>query len=94
MTGIGKAVIGQKISATLASTGTRSISCIAGEAVHGDLGRIHPDDVVLILSQSGETEEMLRLLPPLARACQSLRSPGLRTSTLGWRPGDDRHWPA
>jgi arabinose-5-phosphate isomerase len=66
--GMGKAgLVGRKISATLASTGTRSIFLHPAEAVHGDLGRIHADDVVLILSQSGETEEVLRLLPSLAR---------------------------
>jgi arabinose-5-phosphate isomerase len=55
--------IGQKISATLASTGTRSHWLHPAEAVHGDLGRIHPQDVVFVLSQSGETEEVVRLLP-------------------------------
>jgi arabinose-5-phosphate isomerase len=66
VTGIGKAgVIGQKIMATLASTGTPSHWLHPAEAVHGDLGRIHRDDVMLILSQSGETEEIVRLLPPL-----------------------------
>jgi arabinose-5-phosphate isomerase len=69
VTGIGKAgLIGQKIMATLASTGTRSHFLHPAEAVHGDLGRVHPDDVVLALSQSGETEEIVRLLPPLADA--------------------------
>ena len=67
VTGIGKAgLIGQKIMATLASTGTRSHFLHPAEAVHGDLGRVHGDDVVLVLSQSGETEEIVRLLPPLA----------------------------
>jgi arabinose-5-phosphate isomerase len=66
VTGIGKAgLIGQKISATLASTGTRSIFLHPTEAMHGDLGRVCEDDVVLVLSQSGETEEVLRLLPSL-----------------------------
>jgi arabinose-5-phosphate isomerase len=69
VTGIGKAgLIGQKIMATLASTGTRSHFLHPAEAVHGDLGRLHGDDVVLVLSQSGETEEIVRLLPPLAEA--------------------------
>jgi arabinose-5-phosphate isomerase len=69
VTGIGKAgLIGQKIMATLASTGTRSHFLHPAEAVHGDLGRVHGDDVVLVLSQSGETEEIVRLLPPLAEA--------------------------
>ena len=67
VTGMGKAgLIGQKIVATLASTGTRSHFLNPAEAFHGDLGRIHKDDVVLILSQSGKTEEILRLLPSLA----------------------------
>jgi arabinose-5-phosphate isomerase len=67
VTGMGKAgLIGQKISATLASTGTRSIFLHPAEAVHGDLGRVGSDDVVLALSQSGETEEVVRLLPALA----------------------------
>ena len=66
VSGIGKAgLIGQKISATLASTGTRSIFLHPTEAMHGDLGRVAEDDVVLILSQSGETEEVLRMLPSL-----------------------------
>ena len=68
VTGIGKAgLIGQKIMATLASTGTPSHFLHPAEAVHGDLGRVHGDDVVLVLSQSGETDEIVRLLPPLAQ---------------------------
>jgi arabinose-5-phosphate isomerase len=57
--------VGQKIMATLASTGTRSHYLHPAEAVHGDLGRVHHDDVMLILSQSGETEEIVRILPSL-----------------------------
>jgi arabinose-5-phosphate isomerase len=68
VSGMGKAgLVGRKVSATLASTGTRSIFLHPADAVHGDLGRVHGDDVVLVLSQSGETEEVLRLLPSLAR---------------------------
>lgn len=67
VSGMGKAgLIGQKIMATLASTGTRSHFLHPAEALHGDLGRIHRLDMVLLLSQSGETEEVLRLLPSLA----------------------------
>jgi arabinose-5-phosphate isomerase len=67
VSGMGKAgLIGQKIAATLASTGTRSHFLHPAEAIHGDLGRIHADDVLLLLSHSGETEEVLRLLPSLA----------------------------
>lgn len=62
--GIGKAGwVGQKLSATFASTGTRSFFLHPSEALHGDFGRIHHDDLVLYLSNSGETEELTRLLP-------------------------------
>jgi arabinose-5-phosphate isomerase len=65
--GMGKAgLIAQKVAATLASTGTRSHFLHPAEAVHGDLGRIRPGDVLLVFSQSGETEEVVRLLPSLA----------------------------
>ncbi len=68
VSGIGKAgLIGQKLAATLASTGTRSHFLHAAEAVHGDLGRVHRDDVVVMLSQSGETDEIVRLLPSLSQ---------------------------
>ncbi|RMF93295.1 MAG: KpsF/GutQ family sugar-phosphate isomerase [Planctomycetota bacterium] len=67
VSGMGKAgLIGQKISATLASTGTPSYFLHPGEAFHGDLGRLAEGDVALILSRSGETEEVVRLLPSLA----------------------------
>lgn len=85
VTGMGKAgQIGQKISATLSSTGTRSHWLHPAEAVHGDLGRIHPQDVVLILSQSGETEEVVRLLPWLRDlAVPIIALTGGAESTLG-----------
>ena len=68
VSGMGKAgLIGQKIAATLASTGSRSHFLHPAEAIHGDLGRIHRDDVVVMLSQSGETEEVVRLLPSIAQ---------------------------
>ncbi|MFT5464180.1 MAG: arabinose-5-phosphate isomerase [Planctomycetota bacterium] len=64
VTGMGKAgLVGAKLSATLASTGTPSISLHPSEAMHGDLGRIRPQDLVLVLSNSGETAELLLLLP-------------------------------
>ena len=64
VTGMGKpGIIGQKISATFASTGTPSLSLHPAEAVHGDLGRVTKDDVVLALSNSGESEEIKALLP-------------------------------
>jgi arabinose-5-phosphate isomerase len=66
VTGIGKAgLIGQKLTATFASTGARAHFLHPAEAFHGDLGRVHAEDVVLALSQSGETSEVLQLLPAL-----------------------------
>jgi arabinose-5-phosphate isomerase len=66
VTGMGKSgIVGEKISATLASTGTPSLYLHAAEAVHGDLGRITHDDVVLALSYSGESEEIVRLVRPV-----------------------------
>jgi arabinose-5-phosphate isomerase len=63
VSGIGKAgIIGQKISATLASTGTPSHFLHPAEAVHGDLGRLRADDVVMVLSYGGETDEVTRLI--------------------------------
>lgn len=64
--GIGKAgLVGQKLSATFASTGTRSYFLHPTEALHGDLGRVEKNDIVLILSFSGETEEIAKLLSAL-----------------------------
>ncbi len=64
--GMGKSgLIGKKIAATLASTGTLSFFMHPAEGLHGDLGMIQHDDVVVLISNSGETEEILRLLPAL-----------------------------
>ncbi len=63
VSGIGKAgLIGRKISATLASTGTPSHFLHPVEAVHGDLGRLRRDDIVMVLSYGGETDEIIRLI--------------------------------
>ena len=68
VTGMGKAgIIGQKLSATLSSTGTPSLFLHSAEAIHGDLGRVIKDDVVIILSNSGETSEIKELLPILKK---------------------------
>jgi arabinose-5-phosphate isomerase len=65
VTGMGKAgLVGQKVSATLASTGTASQFLHPAEALHGDLGRIRKRDVVLALSNSGETDEVIAVLAP------------------------------
>lgn len=64
VTGMGKTgIIGRKIAATLSSTGTPSLWMHSAEAVHGDLGQVTKNDVVMILSNSGETDEIKRLLP-------------------------------
>jgi len=68
VTGMGKpGFIAQKISATFASTGTPSLYLHPAEALHGDLGRLVPGDMVLALSNSGETDEIVRLLPAIRR---------------------------
>jgi len=68
LSGIGKAgLIAQKLTATLASTGTPSHFLHPAEAIHGDLGRVTPSDVIVMISQSGETEEVVRILPSLKK---------------------------
>ncbi len=68
ITGIGKsAIIGQKIVATLNSTGTPSIFMHAADAIHGDLGIIQPEDVVICISKSGNTPEIKVLVPLINR---------------------------
>jgi len=64
ISGMGKSgIIGKKIAATLASTGTPSFFLHPGEAYHGDLGMIEKDDIILLISNSGETDEVLKLIP-------------------------------
>ena len=83
LTGIGKAgIIARKISATLASTGTTSIFLHAAEGIHGDLGMLQPSDVVMAVSHSGNTQELLSIIPfikfigvPLIALTGNLRSP-------------------
>jgi arabinose-5-phosphate isomerase len=73
ITGTGKSAdVGQKIAGTLNSTGTRAYVLDATRAVHGDLGMLHPDDIVLALSFSGETEEIVKLLPSLRQMAQAV----------------------
>ncbi|HEV3259658.1 MAG TPA: KpsF/GutQ family sugar-phosphate isomerase [Gemmataceae bacterium] len=84
ITGTGKSAdVGHKIAGTLNSTGTRAYNLDATRAVHGDLGMVHPNDVVLVLSHSGESEEILRLLGPLRQLAAGLVAlTGNRQSTL------------
>ncbi|HVS36784.1 MAG TPA: KpsF/GutQ family sugar-phosphate isomerase [Gemmataceae bacterium] len=83
VTGTGKSAdVGLKIAGTLNSTGARAYFLDAVKAVHGDLGMVHPDDAVLVLSHSGESEEIVRLLGPLrplARALIALTGNGAST---------------
>lgn len=66
ISGMGKSgLVGRKMAATFSSTGTPSYFLHPGEALHGDLGVIRHDDIVVLISNSGETEEILRLLPSL-----------------------------
>ena len=75
VTGMGKSgIIAQKIAATLSSTGSPALFLHPAEAVHGDLGVLMAGDVVVALSASGETEEILRLLATLKRKGDSLIS--------------------
>ncbi len=73
LTGMGKSgLIGRKIAATLASTGTPAFFLHPAEGIHGDIGMVLPGDVVIVLSNSGETQEILRLLPHFKRLGLSL----------------------
>src|SRR4029079_19059961 len=81
VTGMGKSgLICRKIAATLSSTGTSAWFLHPAEATHGDLGAIRDDDVVVALSHSGETEELIRLL-------ESIRRIGARLIALTCDPG-------
>ena len=73
--GVGKSGhIAQKISATLSSTGTQSIFIHPTEAAHGDMGLIDKKDIVLLISNSGETDEIINILPSLKRHCKEVAS--------------------
>src|SRR5688500_4268482 len=81
VTGMGKSgIICRKIAATLSSTGTPAFFLHPAEAIHGDLGVLQSDDVILALSYSGETEELLRLLETIKRL-------GARLITITGVPG-------
>ena len=82
--GMGKSGhIGNKIAATLASTGTPSFFVHPGEASHGDLGMITKDDVLLMISNSGETAEVINLIPVIKRiGAKIIGMSGKKTSTL------------
>ena len=80
VTGVGKSgIVGHKTAATLASTGTPAVFLNAAEALHGDMGVVCPGDVVLMISHSGETDELLRMLP-------SMRKIGVRSIGILGKP--------
>jgi len=75
ITGVGKSGhVGEKIAATMSSTGTPSFFVHSTEGVHGDLGMIEKDDTVIMISNSGETKEVLNLLPSLKKIGSKLIS--------------------
>lgn len=85
VTGMGKTgIVGRKLASTLSSTGTPSIFMHSAEAVHGDLGQVTRDDVLIIISNSGETEETTRLLPLVKKiGAKTIALTGKIKSTLG-----------
>ena len=85
ITGMGKSgIIGRKLAATLASTGTPSFYLHPAEGIHGDLGMVTADDVVIALSNSGETGEVLQILPSLRRiGAKIIAMVGKSECTLG-----------
>ncbi len=84
ISGIGKSgLIGQKIAATMSSTGTPSIFLHSTEAAHGDLGMVSGDDVAIVISQSGETDEVIGVLPAVKRfGIPLIAITGKKNSTL------------
>ncbi|MEA1052138.1 KpsF/GutQ family sugar-phosphate isomerase [Lamprobacter modestohalophilus] len=85
VSGMGKSgIIGNKLAATLASTGTPSFAVHPAEAYHGDLGMFTADDVAILISYSGETEEVIRLIPSLRHfGVKIIALVGKAQSTLG-----------
>jgi len=84
VTGMGKSgLVGRKIASTLASTGTTSYFMSPAEGIHGDLGMVHKNDVVIAISKSGETEELLHILPILRKLdVPIIAMTGTKESTL------------
>ncbi|MEN6356323.1 MAG: KpsF/GutQ family sugar-phosphate isomerase [Armatimonadota bacterium] len=85
VTGMGKSgAIGRKLAGTFSSTGTPSLFLHPAEGIHGDLGMVTPDDVVLALSNSGESQEIVNILPAIARiGAKLIAMVGRDGSTLG-----------
>lgn len=89
VTGVGKsAIIGKKIASSLASTGTKSIFIHASDALHGDLGMISRDDVVIAISNSGSSQEIIDMLPTIKKiGAKIISMTGKKNSPLG-KAGD------
>jgi arabinose-5-phosphate isomerase len=87
ITGIGKSgLVGKKIAATLASTGTPSFFLHPAEGLHGDLGMVTEKDIVIAISNSGETDEVLKMIPSIKRiGAKLIAILGNRCSTLAER---------
>ena len=85
ITGIGKSgLIGKKIAATMASTGTYAVFMNSAEGLHGDLGMIHPDDVVIAISNSGSSDEVASILPSIKKiGAHLIAMTGNANSVLG-----------
>lgn len=85
ITGVGKSgIIGRKIAATMASTGTLAVFMNSAEGVHGDLGMIHSDDVVIAISNSGNSDEVISVIPSIKEiGCKIIAMTGNANSKLG-----------
>ena len=77
--------VGRKIAATLASTGTPSMFVHPAEASHGDLGMVTPGDIVLAISNSGESDELAAIVPAIKRQGITLVANGRAAPTAAWR---------
>ena len=89
VTGMGKSgLVGQKIASTMASTGTPAFFLHPAEGIHGDLGMIMKGDVVIAISNSGETEEVVRILPVIKRLGASLIAMSGNTASTLAKAGD------
>lgn len=86
-TGMGKSgIIGRKLASTFASTGTPAFFLHPGEALHGDLGKITKEDILIAISNSGETSEILNMIPSIKRiGAKMIAISGSRKSTLARR---------
>ncbi len=85
ITGIGKSgIIGKKIAATMASTGTYAVFMNSAEGLHGDLGMIHPADVVIAISNSGNSDEVISIIPSIKKiGAKLIAMTGNKNSSLG-----------